>query len=77
MLGVVLCRPDEVVFSANYIPPQKGNIVDETTGKILGQHEGIWKYTIGEASRLPGMPTRMPVSRKDPQTNTIYVVPGM
>ncbi|EAU88908.2 tRNA (5-methylaminomethyl-2-thiouridylate)-methyltransferase [Coprinopsis cinerea okayama7 len=57
---------------ANYIPAQKGLIIDETTGKVLGKHQGLWNYTIGEGSRLPGMPTRMAVSRKDPSTNTIY-----
>ncbi|KAH6902405.1 5-methylaminomethyl-2-thiouridylate-methyltransferase [Coprinopsis sp. MPI-PUGE-AT-0042] len=64
-------------FLSNYIPPKSGTIVDESTGRVVGHHEGLWKYTIGEASRLPGMPAKMPVSRKDPSTNTVYVVPGM
>ena len=29
------------------VQPKKGNIVD-MSGKILGEHEGIWNYTIGQ-----------------------------
>ncbi len=32
-------------------PDRPGNIVDET-GKILGQHTGFWKYTIGQRKGL-------------------------
>ena len=31
--------------------PKTGNIVD-TEGKILGQHQGIWNYTIGQRKGL-------------------------
>ncbi|MCL1464583.1 tRNA 2-thiouridine(34) synthase MnmA [Argonema galeatum] len=34
-------------FLDKYIAPQKGNIVDES-GKVLGQHDGIHHYTIGQ-----------------------------
>lgn len=33
------------------VTPIKGNIVD-TKGKILGEHEGIWNYTIGQRKGL-------------------------
>ena len=29
------------------LPPKKGNIVD-VSGKVLGQHDGYWNYTIGQ-----------------------------
>lgn len=46
-------KPDSQDFySGDYnelleVKPQVGNIVDKT-GKILGTHEGIWNYTIGQ-----------------------------
>lgn len=33
------------------VNPQVGNIVDKS-GKILGKHEGIWNYTIGQRKGL-------------------------
>ena len=63
-------------FLADYIPANSGPIVNQLTGKVIGEHAGLWNFTIGESSRLPGMPTRMSVSRKDTLTNTVYVVPG-
>lgn len=46
-------KPDSQDFySGDYnelleVTPQKGNVVDKN-GKILGEHEGIWNYTIGQ-----------------------------
>lgn len=34
-------------FLEKYLAPQKGNIVDQS-GKVLGQHDGIHHYTIGQ-----------------------------
>lgn len=34
-------------FLEKFLPPQKGEIVDPS-GKVLGQHEGIHHYTIGQ-----------------------------
>lgn len=50
-------KPDSQDFySGDYnelleVKPQKGNIVDKS-GKILGTHEGIWNYTIGQRKGL-------------------------
>lgn len=38
-------------FLDKYIAPKKGDIVD-TSGKILGQHEGVHHYTIGQRKGL-------------------------
>jgi tRNA-uridine 2-sulfurtransferase len=35
------------MFLEKYLAPQKGNIVDQT-GQILGEHDGIHNYTIGQ-----------------------------
>jgi tRNA-specific 2-thiouridylase len=38
-------------FLNKYITPQKGEIVDRS-GKVLGQHEGVHHYTIGQRKGL-------------------------
>lgn len=38
-------------FLDQYITPQTGEIVDQT-GKVLGQHEGVHHYTIGQRKGL-------------------------
>ncbi|MEA5564815.1 tRNA 2-thiouridine(34) synthase MnmA [Anabaena sp. UHCC 0399] len=38
-------------FLDKYIAPKTGNIVD-TTGKVLGQHDGVHHYTIGQRKGL-------------------------
>ncbi|OCH93829.1 tRNA 5-methylaminomethyl-2-thiouridylate-methyltransferase [Obba rivulosa] len=63
-------------FIAQYIPPCQGQIVDHITGKVLGTHQGLWSFTIGQNARIPGMPERMCVARKDPSKNEVRVVPG-
>lgn len=50
-------KPDSQDFySGDYnelleVAPKPGNIVDKT-GKILGEHQGIWNYTIGQRKGL-------------------------
>ena len=38
-------------FLSRFISPRQGDIVDEN-GKLLGQHKGVWFYTIGQRSGL-------------------------
>lgn len=66
----------DLIRSAQYIPAKPGPIVDLTTDRVLGTHNGIWSYTIGQGARIPGMPQKMFVARKDAARNEIYVVPG-
>ncbi|KAK4058767.1 hypothetical protein OIO90_000213 [Microbotryomycetes sp. JL221] len=58
----------------SYLAPNPGDIVDEQ-GRILGRHQGLWRYTIGEGARLAGLPQRLFVAHKDVSSNTIMVVP--
>ena len=51
-------------------------MIDYTNGRIVGVHEGLWQFTIGQNARLRGMAEKMFVVRKDPSQNAIYVVPG-
>jgi len=56
---IVADKPDSQDFySGDYnelleIEPKIGNIIDKE-GKILGTHEGIWNYTVGQRKGLPG-----------------------
>ena len=39
-------------FLKNYIPAKKGNIVDIDTGRVIGIHDGVMYYTIGQRKGL-------------------------
>lgn len=58
------------------IKEQEGNIID-TQGKILGQHKGIWNYTIGQRKGI-GIASTEPLYvlelRKD--TNEVVIGPA-
>ena len=68
------------------IPLKKGNILDPQ-GKIIGQHDGIYYYTIGQRlgprygfeiskkSDNPQTLKRWYVAKKDLKTNTIIASP--
>ena len=43
---------------------------------MVGNHTGLWGYTIGEGARLGGFPTKMYVGRKDVERNVVVIVPG-
>lgn len=55
---------------------QKGPIIDIKTGAVLGKHDGIYLYTMGQRKRL-GIATGSPlyVVRIDPSENAVYVGP--
>ncbi|GJE87018.1 tRNA-specific 2-thiouridylase [Phanerochaete sordida] len=62
-------------FLSQYLPPKPGAIVD-LRGKQVGEHQGLWSFTIGQNARLKGQPQKMFVSDKDYNRNQIIVVPG-
>lgn len=63
-------------------PEKPGDIVDEKTGKVVGKHNGISKYTIGQRKGLGiggghGIDGECWfVVRKDIKSNTIFVTQG-
>ncbi|GAA5862245.1 hypothetical protein JCM3774_004836 [Rhodotorula dairenensis] len=61
-------------FLDSYLPPSPGDIVTET-GKIVGRHEGLWRYTVGERARISGLPEAVFVGKKNATDNTVVVVP--
>ena len=66
-------------FIAHYLGESPGPIVDYKTGKLLGQHKGLWFHTIGQRKGIglllgPGSVHLGPwiVAAKDATTNTLY-----
>ncbi|KAH7107650.1 5-methylaminomethyl-2-thiouridylate-methyltransferase [Auriculariales sp. MPI-PUGE-AT-0066] len=62
-------------FISEYLPQRPGRIVNEH-GATVGQHHGLWSYTIGENARIPGRAQKMYVARKDVAKNEIVAVEG-
>ena len=69
-------------FLKNYIPAQKGNIVDIDTGKKVGEHRGVYYYTIGQHKGLGiggisgETATGWFIVKKDAKQNILYVTRG-
>ena len=68
-------------FLKEYLPAQPGDIVD-TEGKVVGQHEGLMYYTLGQRRGLNigglkgGNGQRWFVLKKDLEKNVLYVSQG-
>ncbi len=66
-------------FLSNYLPAQKGNIVEGKTGKVVGTHNGVLYYTIGQHKGLGigGVKGEEEgaffVYKKDAKNNILYV----
>ncbi len=69
-------------FLKNYIPAKKGKIVDIATNTVLGEHDGVMYYTLGQRKGLGigginGLPTQgWFVCKKDAINNILYVASG-
>jgi len=69
-------------FLQNYIPAQKGNIIDIDSGKIIGTHRGVYYYTIGQHKGLGiggisgETATGWFIVKKDAKKNILYVTRG-
>lgn len=69
-------------FLKNYIPAQKGNIVDIDTNKVIGTHKGVYYYTIGQHKGLGigGISGETAsgwfIVKKDAKKNILYVTRG-
>ncbi|CRK99759.1 CLUMA_CG013009, isoform A [Clunio marinus] len=63
-------------FISEYIDAKPGNFVDIETGKIVGSHQGIHNWTVGQRCNIGGVIKPFFVYRKEPTTSTIYVASG-
>ncbi len=61
-------------YMKNVFGPKPGPIVDFDTGKILGEHEGCFGFTVGQRKGVKVAAGRpIYVIKVDPKTNTVYV----
>ena len=63
-------------FLGDYLAPSTGTVVDMESGKVVGKHQGLWNWTIGQNAKIPGLPERAFVAKKDKERNIVYVVQG-
>lgn len=65
-------------FVQNYLKKNPGDIIDIETGKVIGTHEGLMNYTIGQRKNvgLSGDKRRHYVCGKDVKKNILYVAFG-
>jgi len=65
-------------FIRNYLKENKGNIVDVKTKEVIGTHNGLMNYTIGQRRNvgISGNSDRHFVCGKDVENNILYVTIG-
>ena len=65
-------------FTQNYLKPNPGDIVDVKTKEVIGRHNGLMNYTIGQRRNvgISGYPDRHYVCGKDVEKNILYVAFG-
>lgn len=65
-------------FLENYLPNQKGRVVNIDTNEVVGEHIGLMYYTIGQRRGLNigGTDERMFVVGKDLGSNILYIAIG-
>ncbi|OWF36117.1 mitochondrial tRNA-specific 2-thiouridylase 1-like [Mizuhopecten yessoensis] len=63
-------------FIENYIEPKVGYFVDLETEEIIGEHDGLHKWTIGQRINIGSRNMKTYVASKDSASNNIMVVEG-
>ena len=67
---------DVLKFLMANIPKKPGKIVDIDTKEVVGEHEGIYFYTIGQRARIPNQKEAYYYCNKDIDQNIMYVCHG-
>ena len=62
-------------FLKNYLPSKPGKVVDIETNKVVGEHQGLMYYTIGQRKGLNigGNTDKMFIVGKDLNKNILYI----
>ncbi|CAG9788207.1 unnamed protein product [Diatraea saccharalis] len=63
-------------FIEEYIETKKGLFIDIDSGKEVGKHSGLHKWTVGQRCCLANCKQAYFVFKKDLESNNIYVVAG-
>jgi len=64
-------------FIADYVEPKEGNFVDVDTGRVVGSHQGVHQWTIGQRTRVMVDDKSYYVVSKDADSQVIRVAPGI
>jgi tRNA (5-methylaminomethyl-2-thiouridylate)-methyltransferase len=66
-------------FIKSYLGDMPGDIIDASTGEILGEHRGVWYHTVGQRKGIGNVLKPLATSRgpwyvvaKDPERNILY-----
>lgn len=65
--GITLLKID---FLQLYIPSKKG-IITDLADRVIGEHNGIFSFTIGQSIKVGGLETKYFVCRKDINENKL------
>lgn len=60
-------------FIHHYLGEKPGDIIEQETGKVLGQHKGFWYHTIGQRKGIPLSGGPWYVVDKDIAKNIVYI----
>ncbi|KAI8588056.1 5-methylaminomethyl-2-thiouridylate methyltransferase [Geranomyces variabilis] len=63
-------------FLGDYIAPQFGVMRSVDDGAIMGVHDGVWNFTVGQRARLGGADIKWYVCGTDVPSGTVYIAPG-
>jgi len=63
-------------FIKNYVEPKTGDLVNVDTGAVVGSHNGIHNFTLGQRLRLRGMQDKVYAAGKNAEDNVLYVCFG-
>ncbi len=63
-------------YIRRYLGDNPGDVIEQETGKLIGQHRGLWYHTIGQRHGLGFGGGPWFVVRKDIAHNTLYVSKG-
>lgn len=66
--------PTYLLCYLQYIETKMGYFIDIDTGKIVGEHGGLHKWTVGQRTHMPSHKDALFVYKKDLVSNNIYVV---
>lgn len=63
-------------FISDYIDDKEGDFVDIDTGKVVGKHRGIHKWTVGQGCKIGGVKKPYFIAEKYRETNIILIAEG-
>ncbi|MCF7900306.1 tRNA 2-thiouridine(34) synthase MnmA [Candidatus Babeliales bacterium] len=60
-------------FVKHHVGTNPGQLVEYETGKVWGEHEGFWFYTVGQRQGIGLSHGPWYVVKTDPETNTVFI----